>query len=320
MHERRRTTHVALIEQRNGHEIWTIASKDRSAQASFLPDRGGMGVSFRIIDQGASRELLYVQSALWELSSVDACGGWPFLFPICGRLKHDGQLEHYLHDGEVYRMPIHGFGPRAAWTASSESDDELQLSLTDNEDTYACYPFRFRVVLTYQVKSKELTCRQEIENRGDNPMPYYAGFHPYFLTPPASDGKDAVQVDFEPAERLLYNEDLTQVVGSTNPLTFPASVAQPELNEQLHRLGPNTTAHIIYPDGLTLHLEARGQGTDDHPFPYVQLYTKENKPFFCVEPWMGVPNALNTGEGVRWLQPGQRETAIISLRAERART
>jgi galactose mutarotase-like enzyme len=311
---------VALIEQRNGHEIWTIASKDRTAQASFLPDRGGMGVSFKIIDQGASRELLYVQSALWELSSVDACGGWPFLFPICGRLKHDDQLEHYLHDGEVYRMPIHGFGPRASWTASSESDDELQLSLTDNDDTYACYPFRFRVALDYQVGSKQLSCRQEIENRGDHPMPYYAGFHPYFMTPPASGGKEDVQVDLEPVERLLYNEDLTQVIGHTDPTEFPASVTDPELNEQLHRVDPAQGARIIYPDGLTLHMEAKGVGKDGDQFPYVQLYTKENKPFFCVEPWMGVPNALNSGEGVRWLQPGQRGAAVITVRAERSRT
>ena len=55
-------------------------------------------------------------------------------------------------------------------------------------------------------------------------------------------------------------------------------------------------------------------GIDDPSFfSYVQLYTIPEQPFFCVEPWMSFPNAMNTVSGVRWLQPGQTECGILTL-------
>ena len=52
---------------------------------------------------------------------------------------------------------------------------------------------------------------------------------------------------------------------------------------------------------------------DPNLFPYVQLYTMTEKPFFCVEPWMAAPNSLNTAKGCRWLEPGAVEHGVLRL-------
>ena len=40
-----------------------------------------------------------------------------------------------------------------------------------------------------------------------------------------------------------------------------------------------------------------------------------DQPFFCVEPWMGHPNAMNTVAGVHWLAPGGSVRGVFSCKA-----
>ncbi len=35
--------------------------------------------------------------------------------------------------------------------------------------------------------------------------------------------------------------------------------------------------------------------------------------FYCIEPWLGLPNAIHHGEGLRWLAPGAKEVATLVL-------
>jgi galactose mutarotase-like enzyme len=36
--------------------------------------------------------------------------------------------------------------------------------------------------------------------------------------------------------------------------------------------------------------------------------------FYCVEPWLGLPDAIHNGLGLRWLEPGRSETASLRIR------
>ena len=48
---------------------------------------------------------------------------------------------------------------------------------------------------------------------------------------------------------------------------------------------------------------------------YLQFYTMADKPFFCIEPWMGHPNALNALTGAHWLAPGEVTHGVFEVRA-----
>ena len=43
---------------------------------------------------------------------------------------------------------------------------------------------------------------------------------------------------------------------------------------------------------------------------------RDDSDFYCVEPWLGLPDAIHNGQGLRWLEPGQEETAICRLRVD----
>jgi galactose mutarotase-like enzyme len=283
-------------------ETVSIASPNSAVRAEFVPAWGGIGSSLQV----RGRELLYQHEFFWDPGTTRTRGGWPFLFPICGRLERGGVDGAYLYDGQLYRMSIHGFSTHMPWRVENAGDRQLDLVLTDTEATRKVYPFSFEVRLTYRAEDDALVCDQVYTNRGARPMPYYAGFHPYFRTPPAHDGKKDVNVRLQPVRRLKYNQRLTDIVGEDALPVMPISVMDPHASEMLLVVDEGAESVLKYPDGHSIHMTASG-------CPYVQLYTMLELPFFCIEPWMGHPNGLNTIGIPRWLEPGAVDRNVLRL-------
>lgn len=293
--------------------IWTLTSNDGGTRIRFLPEWGGVAHSWTVPFRGKPRELLYPHEHFWDPETTRIRGGWPFLFPICGRMSRGGREEQYLLNGRVYRMPIHGFGSRMPWeVVGGGTDDQLAMRLTDTPDTRAMFPFPFEVRLDYRVGPGELVCRQTVTNPGREPMPYATGFHPYFLTPPVGAGKDAVRIDLPARRRLVYNEGLTDLAGEAPPSPMPSPVSNPAINETLNEIAGRDECRMIFPDGLVIHLTELPSGGPPL-FKFVQLYHMPEKPFFCIEHWTAHPNSLNTVDGMRWLPPGGSESAAFRV-------
>ena len=301
----------------NGQTVHTIYASDVLTRASFVPALGGIGSSITMPDRGTAREMLYRHDFFWDEPYTKTRGGWPFLFPVCGRLERDGAEGVYLHDGQRHELPIHGFSLRVPWRVSGvPAPDALTMELSDSEATRAAYPFEFRVALTYRVRPGVLSCELRVENRGAKPMPYYCGFHPYFLTPPAGAGKEQTRVEVEARRQWLYNEKLTDIRGQIDPPAFPAELGDPAVREILTEVGEKNVSRLRFPDGFHLSLEVT-ETSAPAMFPFVQLYTMPERPFYCIEPWMGHPNSLNAVTGVRWLAPGAKDRAVVTLSAGR---
>lgn len=301
-----------MVRQDNGVDIYTIRASDGSAEAEVVPAFGAIVSSLRLPWHGTLREVLYQHPFFWDAQSERTRGGYPFLFPICGRLERDGAAGAYLYDGQVYQMKNHGFSMRMPWRVVEAQTDALTVTLNETPETLRVYPFRFAVTLRIQVGPGRLVIEQSYANAGPAPMPYYAGFHPYYLTPPVAAGKDRVQLDYKARAQLCYNARLTDLTGRAEAPALPRSITAPDLNERLTEVAPGTDVVLAYPDGILLHTLAEGV-EDPALFPLVQLYTMDDRPFFCVEPWMGFPNAMNTIKGCRWLAPGQCEHGRLKV-------
>ncbi|MDF1654849.1 MAG: aldose epimerase [Coxiellaceae bacterium] len=243
---------------------------------------------------------------------ADLIGGWPFCFPVCARLSCEGEEGVYVYKDQRYDMKIHGVSWYLPWQVITEEPSRLVLQLEANDHTRKIYPFEFCVTLDYQIAPGKLACLQTYVNCGDQEMPYYAGFHPYFLTPPVDDGKADVMVDFRSDYRLQYNAELTDIIGQQSPINWPASASEPAINEQLSHVDGDNVFQLRYPDGDCVTMSCWSED-DAEMFPYIQTYTMADRPFVCVEPWMDHPNAINTAGACRWLQAGQSETAMMEL-------
>ncbi len=301
-----------MIGKQEGMTVYRIREAAGKGEATIVPELGAVMSSLRLAGPGGLRELLYCHPHFWDPAAERTRGGFPFLFPVCGRLERDGASGAYLFEGQLYSMKNHGFSMRVPWEVVKADDTSLVVSLTDSEESRRLYPFGFRVTLTFRFEGGTFVIDQAYENTGTRPLPYYAGFHPYFLTPAPGRGKDATMLDYKPAARWVYNARLTEVVATEAPPAMPRSVTDPAINEMLTTVGADRETRLVYPDGMVLH--ARADGVEDPGlFPFVQLYTMEDRPFFCVEPWMGFPNALNTATGSRWIAPGKTDHGRMAV-------
>jgi galactose mutarotase-like enzyme len=81
----------------------------------------------------------------------------------------------------------------------------------------------------------------------------------------------------------------------------------------------------IAPTEPTVTLRHEGSGRRltfelAHPgaVPWYAVTTWTQAPesdFYCIEPWLGLPNAIHHGEGLRRLAPGATEIATVVLDA-----
>ena len=111
-------------------QVYTISSANGRTRASFVPKKGGFGTSIIMPHKNQDREILFLdQENFWHKETDNTCypGGWPFLFPICGRLERLNQAGTYIYNAHVYQLPIHGFATTMPWQVFHDAADSLGL-------------------------------------------------------------------------------------------------------------------------------------------------------------------------------------------------
>lgn len=257
-----------------------------------VAERGAIISRFEI----AGKEVFYLDRETLNDASKNVRGGNPVLFPICGPLAGGNcQL-----NGNTYSMKQHGFARNLPWQVIEETATEdlarLTLQLVSNDTTLSQYPFDFSVSLTYELTAKGLTIRQKYENHSQASMPFYAGFHPYFAAPE----KTKVELSVVANE---YDDFLT---GKTFPVESVINFDQAaEVNGAFHNVKGGKVTFSNFGQGRTIEIAF------EPPYQHIVIWALRDKPFICVEPWMGLNNSLNTGESVFHLEPGTSlETSV----------
>lgn len=258
-----------------------------------------LGAEVVSIKDNCGRELWWNgDPAFWK-------GHSPILFPACGGLWNG----EYSLDGKVYMMPKHGFAKGMEFVAEGDvavCDGGCSLSLTteDNEETRKCFPFRWRLTLTYTLRGEQLECEAVVRNMGDATMHYQIGGHPAIALP-----------DFD----MAREGDMNGIVGYLSPTNLTASrpvngVSVVRAGEQ-GCWGPERFHVKMNENGLipicveTFCNEAlifdgcqfygmdvyRADGTTplaqvyfDAPVCLVWQMTDLLCPYVCIEPWFGL--------------------------------
>lgn len=239
-------------------------------------------------------------------------GGNPILFPFVARHMVDGVIGKWQDaQGTVRELPMHGFARDLPFSIIEDGDQStLRMRLSDSRSTLRCYPFSFQFDVVYRLQSSTLEVRLETTNTGDTALPYYAGHHFYFAVPHQQrkdwtlsipSGRYGGQnpdgsVWFKPAERSIYTLDEADII------------------DRMH-LEPARQVGLEYSGGRSIVIDlGNARGKNEVPWYCVTTWTQQpDSDFFCIEPWLGMPNAIHHGHGLRWLQPGDCEIAICSL-------
>lgn len=271
----------------------TLADAEAKSEVVIAPARGGMVIGFSAL----GRELLYLDRATFEDPRANVRGGIPVLFPSPGKLANDG----FEWRGVRGAMKQHGFARNLPWEVAATGSDDgawARLALRSSDATRAQFPFDFAADFTYRLRGAALSIEMRFESTGASPMPFGAGFHPYFAVPEADKARTSIPTR---ATRAWDNKDKREIAFQGFDLTAP------EVDLHLHDHG-GSEASLVRGD---LEIALRGSAELAH---WV-IWTLRGRDFVCLEPWTCAGNALNTDDRLIVLAPGESRTLSLAIEA-----
>lgn len=219
-------------------------------------------------------------------------GSAPILFPNTGWVK-DGFA---LIDGKPYPYRQHGFAKTSLFTPRHLKADRMTFTLGWSDESLALYPWRFELNVTYRLAQNRLWVTAELCNQDSRPLYASLGFHPGFACPllPAERAEDYALTFPKPvtATRLLLKDAM---VAGRAP-RFWNGVTEIPITQGLFEGGSLTMTEL---NVSSLRLASRRSGKAVElclgDYPNLVLWSPKGKPVtnVCVEPWYGVPDALN---------------------------
>ena len=272
------------------YTTYTITDETSNSQIEVVPERGGIITRWRV--QG--EEILYLDEERFANPELSIRGGIPILFPICGNLPDNT----YTYKGKQYTLKQHGFARDLPWGVDS-SGEEFVIKLNSADQTRLVYPFDFQLVFTYKIQGNLLEIHQEYTNLSPEPMPFSAGFHPYF----AIANKNQLELDI-PAQ--AYQNQITKEIHTFNG-TFDFGVD--EIDVAFKEITSQSAAVTDRDRQLKLTLDS------DHIFSTLVFWTVKGKDYYCLEPWTAPRNAINTGEKLTILESETTCSTNIRLTA-----
>jgi galactose mutarotase-like enzyme len=274
-------------------ELLTLSDESCGARVVIARERGALVTSFNV----AGRELLYLDPATLNAAGKNVRGGIPILFPAPGKLEGDA----WQALGHAGQMKQHGFARNLAWALQGEPADSrsgpaaVTLCLEANASTLEQYPWAFHSEVTFSLEGSCLRLAARVRNDSSTPMPFALGYHPYFL---AGD-KRQVRIDTH-ATRAFDN------VAKRTVLFGGFDLELPEVDVHLLDHGSSASA-LHFGDGSRIAL------TGSAEFTHWVVWTLAGKDFVCLEPWTAPGNALNTGERLFTLRPGEQRECSLEI-------
>lgn len=232
----------------------------------------------------------------------------------------------WTHNGETLQLDLsepkaqnasHGLLRTTAYAVERLAADRVLL-MAPIHPTRG-YPFSLETAVEYALTPDGIGVTHTITNRGGSDAPVGIGAHPYLRigeTPTVdltlrSTGRTVVLVD----ERS--NPVGTAPVPPAKDLRGAPRVAELTLDDaytDLEAVDGRVEHVLTAPDGSTVTLWA------EEIFAWMQAFTstklRPGSVALAIEPMTMPANAFNSGDGVRWLRPGETLTASWGIRAE----
>ncbi len=195
--------------------------------------------------------------------------------------------------------------------ASYELVDESEFSVTLEAAVFPQhgYPFLLRHRVRYELAADlGLVVRQELINDSQEQAPFVLGAHPYLRLGEVR--SEELTITVRAGTRLVTDGRLipraTEPVSGDFDLRTGKSVAELDLDSAYTDLEFDSGAArhtLTAPDGRSVSLWQDGSCGYVHVFVTTQFPGRTKA--VAIEPMTGPANAFNSGDGLRWLPPGE---------------
>jgi aldose 1-epimerase len=307
----------------DGFDSIVLTSADGSTTAEFVPDANMLCCSF-IVD---GDELLDRRRGVRAYAEQGKTMGIPLLYPWANRLAWfgyraaDKEVTLSTEDERIPRdgngLPIHGVLPGLLHWELLESGADTGGAVAArlawrSDELLELFPFAHELGVEATVGRGELTITTTVTAGDDGPVPVSFGYHPYTRVPGA--GRDDWQVTLDASNQIVL-DDQSIPTGERAPIerqSFPlagvslddAYDASPDVGE-----GPATFAAAAGDATLTVEYLSG--------YAYAQVFAPPGQEFICFEPMTALTNALNSGDGLTVVAPGESYRAEFRIALSR---
>jgi aldose 1-epimerase len=234
----------------------------------------------------------------------------------------------WVLEGEVQQLDIteparggalHGLLQFTDYQVIAQQDDLVELA------AYIApqhgWPFAMDTAVRYRLESDGITVTHTAQNRSGRRAPWAVGTHPFLRVGRAPVEELTLELaahSYFPVDERLNPSGPAIAVDDATDLRTPRRVGDLRLDTAFgdvrHRAG-DETAWLTAPDGSSTAF------WQDDGWGYLQVFTTRSFPghdgprtAVAVEPMTAPPDALNSGEGLVWLDPDERWEGSWGLR------
>ncbi len=222
-----------------------------------------------IFNKKENKEMLWQgDPAFWGRRS-------PVLFPVVGKYK-DGKT---TYNGKEYFLGQHGFARDSEFTLIEQTNNKLSFELLSNNETLAKYPFKFRLICSFELESNKIIVGWHVENIDNKKIYFSIGAHPAFY---CEKSKTMLSMNGNNLKYNLINSDglyTSPKFDIDNSFVLHDNVFD---NDALIIENSNVDEITLINNGkkyLTVKFDAKIFG--------IWSPAKKNAPFVCIEPWYG---------------------------------
>jgi aldose 1-epimerase len=301
-----------------GFDSVTLVSADGSTRAEFVPGANMLCCSLAFDGD----ELLDGGHGVRAYAERGKTMGVPLLYPWANRLSGFGyeaagkRVELPAGDGRIpldpRGLPIHGVLPSLLrWEVEPTSGtDQVAARLAwTSEELLELFPFRHHVLFEAAASAGELTLTTTVEATGDDPVPVSFGYHPYTGVPGID--RESWQITLGAFRRLRLDDRMIPT-GEREPVDQRSFVlADANLDDPFDALAV-PPEFVAAADGSALTVEFLSG------YSYAQVYAPVGQQFICFEPMTAPTNALNSGDGLQVMAPGETYRAEFKIALARA--
>ncbi len=214
----------------------------------------------------------------------------PILFPVCGGLKEDC----YYLDGVKYFMPKHGYVRKVDFSLVECNENSVTFLLSDDQKSKEIFPFEFNLFVKYTLTDK-LEIEYKVENKSSNAMFFTIGAHEGYALENDFSSYSIVFAEDEDFKALkLYgnligDEYINLGKGKELKLNYDYfavdALVFKNINSRKVILKHNKLGEIV-------------NVVFDNSFKHLLLWTKPNAPYICIEPWVALPDRVDTNQNI----------------------
>ncbi len=303
--------YTAFTKTENGFEMIVLADETQNVTIEILPECGALLHSFNLKHHGIETDVIEKYAHKEDFVQNQTGKGFrgAKLSPFVCRLKN-GKYNFADEEFTVEKFYLGGHALHGLLYDAVFAAGELNAG-----EDYACakmthvysgadkgYPHPYTCIVEYTLRpGNELSISTTLKNDGEKEIPVSDGWHPYFTF-----GKkiDELQMEFQTGTQLQFDAEMIPT-GKEKGYEDFVSIRNigPQKFDDCFRLNFDTCQPMVVLRDKELRLQV--EIIPDKSYPFLQVYTPEDRQSIALENLSAAPDCFNNGMGLELLKPGK---------------